>query len=289
MMVRSIGTLRLFILLTLAISTLLVWVLPNSTSDELSSRYLEIHVLDVGQGDAIFIETPDGVQVLIDGGPDSGVLRELGKHMRVDDRTIDMVVSTHPDQDHIGGLIDVLERYTVSSILLTEHEGDGTAASTYRRLVDAEGATIVFARRGQVFELGASTTLSVLFPESDVRGMESNTSSIVLQLHYGDTTYLFTGDAPKAIEEYLVLRDGEYLQSDVLKVGHHGSRTSTSESFLQEVSPTFAIISAGADNRYGHPHVEVTDLLFNHGVEVLQTAEEGTISFQSDGSHVWLK
>ena len=140
-----------------------------------------------------------------------------------------------------------------------------------------------------MLHLDASTTLEVLFPETDATDMESNTSSIVLQLRDGDSEFLFTGDSPKSIEEYLVLVEGEYLQSDVLKVGHHGSRTSTSELFLDEVRPTFAVISAGKDSQYGHPHVEVTDLLFNSGVEILSTAKMGTVTFLSDGNSVWVE
>ena len=249
--------------------------------------YLQVHVLDVGQGDAILIETPDDVQVLIDGGRDIAVLPELASVLPFGDTNLDMVVGTHPDLDHIGGLIDVLGRYEVATILTTENRGESDAAAQYASLVEKEGAEVVYARRGQEFALDASTTLRVLFPETNPEDMESNTSSIVLQLQYGSSTFLFTGDSPKSIEEYLVLVEGEHLQSDVLKVGHHGSRTSTSELFLDEVAPTFAVISAGKDNSYGHPHVEVTDLLFNAGVETFSTAEEGTITFVSDGSRVW--
>ena len=253
------------------------------------NAHLEVHVLDVGQGDAILIETHDGVQVLIDGGRDIAVLPELASAMPFGDTNLDMVVGTHPDLDHIGGLIDVLERYDVANILTTENKGESDASAQYASLVEQEGAEVVYARRGQEFTLGASTTLRVLFPETNPKDMESNTSSIVLQLQYGSSTFLFTGDSPKSIEEYLVLTEGEHLQSDVLKVGHHGSRTSTSELFLDEVAPTFAVISAGKDNSYGHPHVEVTDLLFNAGVETFSTAEEGTITFVSDGHAIWVR
>ncbi len=116
--------------------------------------------------------------------------------------------------------------------------------------------------------------------------MESNTSSIVARLVYGETAFMLTGDSPKSIEEYLVLVEGEHLKSDVLKVGHHGSRTSTAELFLAEVDPDHAVISAGQDNAYGHPHVEVTDLLFNYGVETYNTAEVGRVVFHSDGQTV---
>lgn len=276
---------RLMLVIVLTAFSVAVWSPSYFESAELSQN-LEVHFLDIGQGDAIFIETPDGIQVLVDGGRDSTVIRRLGEQMSFSDRTIDLVVGTHPDSDHIGGLVDVLERYEVKSVLMTENKGKSNAAIEYERLVQAEGATINFARKGQLFKLGASTTLEVLWPETDPTTMESNASSIVLKLTYGQTAFILTGDSPKQIEEYLVLAYGEHLKANVLKVGHHGSRTSASELFLDEVNPEFAVLSYGANNRYGHPHVEVTDMLFNHGIETLSTAEEGTMTFLSDGEKV---
>ncbi len=265
------------------------WLAPYFEADGLTasgadaSSYLQVHFLDVGQGDAILIETPDGAQALIDGGPDSSILRQLSTNLGFFDRTLDVVVATHPDKDHIGGLTDVLQRYHVSHIVKTDNVGETGVAEMYESLVNAEGADIIYAKRGQVITLGASTTLEILYPEGSVKDLETNTSSIVLRLVYGETSFMLTGDSPKNIEEYLVLSEGEHLKSDVLKAGHHGSRTSTSELFLAEVAPTYAIISAGKDNSYGHPHVEVTDALFNAGVETYSTAESGTITFVSDG------
>lgn len=279
---------RLMILLVGTACMALIW-LPQSTSSQDAAQYLEVHFFDVGQGDSAFIETPSGVQVLIDGGVDGSVLRELSSVMGFGDTTIDMVIGTHPDRDHIGGLIDVLKQYEVETILTTENKGETATAKIYDMLKTAEGAQVINARRGQEFALDVSTTLRVIFPDSDPTDMESNTSSIVLQLIHGESTFLFTGDSPKSIEEYLVLTEGEHLQSDVLKIGHHGSRTSTSELFLDEVQPQFAVISAGKDNSYGHPHVEVTDMLFNFRVEMLETAVGGTITFLSDGSQLWQK
>ena len=277
---------RLLLLLVFAASAVGI-VTFSYTASPASAAYMQVHFLDVGQGDAILIETYNGVQVLIDGGRDAQVLTELASVIPFGDREIDMLVGTHPDLDHIGGLTDVLERYEVKTILKTENKGESDTAQRYEQLAQSEGAEIIYARRGQVFALDASTTLRVLFPETDPAELESNTSSIVLQLTHGSSTFLFTGDSPKSIEEYLVLTEGEHLRSDVLKVGHHGSRTSTSEMFLDEVQPTYAIISAGKDNSYGHPHVEVTDLLFNSRVQSFTTAQEGTITFRSDGTHVW--
>ena len=242
--------------------------------------------LDVGQGDAIFIQSPTGVQMLIDGGRSSAVLRQLASVMGFFDKDLDYVLSTHPDADHVGGLVDVLERYQVENIIRTENESDTLVWSTFENDVESEGATVYMARRGQRYSLGSGVVLDILFPDVNPSQLESNQSSIVARLSYGETSVLLTGDAPKGIEEYLVLVEGEHLASDVLKVGHHGSRTSTSELFINEVQPSYAIISAGKDNQYGHPHVEVTDLLFNSGVVTYSTVEKGNIILVSDGKTI---
>jgi competence protein ComEC len=199
-----------------------------------------------------------------------------------------MVIGTHPDSDHVGGLVDVLDRYTVNTILRTENTGNSATWNAYAQASAYEDAQLLYARSGQVFALGNDVFLKVLYPLYDTAEIDSNASSIIVQIIYGDTKILLTGDSPKRIEEYLV-QEGFDLESDVLKAGHHGSRTSTSEMFLEAVNPKYAIISAGKDNRYGHPHLEVTDMLFNHRVETYSTAEEGTITFQSNGSKIWRK
>lgn len=282
---------RLMLLVVFGITSVAVWFLPNAPLElsffQTHSPYLQVHFLDVGQGDAALIETPSGKQVLIDGGPDSTVLSRLSAKMGFFDRSIDVVVGTHPDKDHIGGLIDVLKRYTVSKILTTENKGDTGTSQMYNKLKKAEGAEVVYVRRGQKIILDASTTMKILFPDSDPTNMESNMSSIVLQLTYGSSTFMFTGDSPKNIEEYLVSIDGDALRSNVLKLGHHGSRTSSSEKYIDTVKPQFAIVSAGKNNKYGHPHVEVTDMLFNKRIPILETSKEGTITMLSDGKTVW--
>jgi len=251
---------------------------------------LQVTFLDVGQGDAIFIESPSGMQVLVDGGKGNAVLRELQKTMGYFDRDIDMVVATHPDLDHIGGLIDVLKRYKVRSILMTENIGKTPAFEAFQLFVEREGVEIMYARAGQVFDLGrgpaGSTTLHVLFPDHDPTSLESNSSSIVAQLVYGESEYLLTGDSPIAIETYLVSTYADTLRSDVLKAGHHGSDTSSSEIFVSAVAPTYAIISSGKDNSYGHPHKEVTDRFTAHNVIQKNTADSGSIFSVSDGAKV---
>ncbi len=258
------------------------------------SGVLTVTFLDVGQGDATFIESPSGAQMLIDGGrADNAVLRRLPEVMGTFDRTIDVVLATHFDSDHIGGLVDVLTRYEVTTIILSDNVNDTPAYDAFMRAVEAEGANVVLARRGQVYDLGrgdaGSTTLAVLFPDRSVRELETNTASIIAKLSYGDADVLLTGDAPDTIEEYLVSQDVSLLQSEVLKVGHHGSRTSTAATFVAAVSPSLGIISAGKDNDYGHPHKEVLDTLAAYGVEMKNTAEVGSISLESDGHSIWLR
>ena len=257
-----------------------------------SGELLRVTFLDVGQGDATFIESPSGTQVLLDGGRGGAVLRELGTVMGFSDRTIDMVVATHPDLDHIGGLIDVFERYEVTTVLMTENVADTPAYDALIESIESEGVDILYARKGQVFDLGVgsggTTTLTILFPDRDPTNWESNTSSIIVRLVYGESEFFFSGDAPKEVEEYLV-GTGALLQSDVLKVGHHGSKTSTAETFVSAVDPTYAVISAGKDNSYGHPHKEVTELLTRYGVTQKNTADEGSISFASDGERLWFR
>lgn len=264
-------------------------VLESLDTGKCEEGLLCVIFFDVGQGDAIYIESPTGVQMLIDGGRDSNVLQDLSGEVGYFDKTLDYVLATHPDLDHIAGLVDVLERYEVGTIIVSGNRGDTPVAEAFSDGTVEENAGIITARRGQMIDLGGGASLEILFPDRDVSSVESNTASIVTKLTYGETEFLLTGDSPKSIEEYLVLIEGEHLESDVLKAGHHGSRTSTSEIFLEYVNPKYAVISAGKDNSYGHPHVEVTDLLFNNGVETKNTAEDGSIVFVSDGKELEIK
>lgn len=290
----SLFRFRLSILGGLGIFILVIFATPYLADNQLASigqssdeKFLTVAFLDVGQGDAIFVETPDGVQLLIDGGPDAGVLREVSKVVPFWDRTIDVVLATHPDKDHIGGLVDILGRYQIAEIFRTENQSDTAVSSAFIFMEGDEGAGTHIARAGDVIQLGASTTLRIFSPSSDATDWESNTSSIVVQLKYGDIEFMLTGDAPLGIEEYLAKTYGETLSSEVLKLGHHGSKTATADSFLQMVAPEYAVVSAGKDNRYGHPHQEVISRVSAFGSSIISTAEVGTIVFKSDGEKVW--
>ena len=277
---------RWYLLAILLFANFFIW---NAIFIETRNGTLTVVFLDAGQGDAIFIEAPNGNQVLIDGGPNKSVLRQLSKVMPFYDRSIDIVIATHPDKDHIGGLPDVLQRYTVDFILESGAKNDTGISRAFESAILQNKIKRIFAKRGMAIMLGDDVFLNILFPDRDVSEVESNTASIVAQLVYKNTEFMFTGDSPKTIEEYLVFLDGEKLQSDVLKVGHHGSKTSSSEFFVGYVSPEYAIISAGADNNYGHPHKEVVEILNQFGSVILNTKDNGAIIFKSDGENIVVK
>ena len=247
---------------------------------------LTVAFLDVGQGDAIFIEAPNGRQVLIDSGPNKKVLRELSKQMPFYDRSLDVIIITHPDSDHIGGFPAVLETYTVDLILESGVLCQNKICEELDKWTEEKNIEKEIARRGMLIGLDEEVYLEVLFPDRDASGFETNLASLVIKLVYGDNSFLLTGDSPKEIEEYLISLDSNNLDVDVLKLGHHGSKTSSSESFVGYTDPEVAVISVGEDNRYGHPNQEVLDVLEKFEVEVLRTDEQGTIIIKSNGKNL---
>ena len=260
-----------------------IWFGPLAAQ---GSGMLTVSFLDVGQGDSIYIEGPTGSQILVDGGTGPAVLRELGAVMQFHDRSIDVVVGTHPDKDHIGGLSSVLSRYAVGYFVDPGLPNDTAAWRALEETIAARGVERKTARRGMKIVLGGGATLDILFPDRDMTGADTNDASIVARLSFGDESFLLTGDSPKKIEEYLVRLDALSLESDVLKAGHHGSRTSTGETFLAAVHPAFAVISSGKGNSYGHPHEEVLGILAHFGVRTMSTAKEGRITFKTDGKTI---
>lgn len=261
----------------LAVIALFVWSVPTH-------RGLSVSFLDVGQGDAIFIQSPSGTQILVDGGPDGSVLRELSKKMPFWDRTIDAVIESHPDKDHIAGLVEVMKRYDVGTFLEPGIENDTAPTVALAKAVREEkGIEDVRARRGMRLHLGGGAYADILFPDRDVDTIETNTGSIVMKVVYGDTSFFLSGDSPQAVEKYLTALDGENLKSTVLKAGHHGSKNSSAEEFVKAVAPEYVVYSRGCDNTYGHPAFEVSALMKRLQIPTLDTCEKGTITFQSDG------
>lgn len=245
---------------------------------------LEIDFFDVGQGDAIFIQTPTHHTILIDGGRDNTVSQKIAAELPFTDKTIDLVILTHPDLDHVGGLPDVLRRYRVGTIISLDVSKD---LGAYRAMMDrahADKIPVVSVTAGDMIRLAPGLEMLVLAPEKgQIREEDLNNSSIVVKLIYNTRTWLFTGDAAQESEDRM-RRSGRALSADVLKLGHHGSRFSSSAAFLQAVGADSAVISAGAKNQYGHPHPEVLERAARQGMAVYRTDRQGDIEMRSDGT-----
>lgn len=234
---------------------------------------------DVGQGDAIFVQSPSGHQVLVDGGPDPSVITSaLGREMPFWDHSLDLIVLTHPNDDHLAGLLAVIQRYEVGQVVDTGFEEKSSAYTQWQRTIKEKGLLYHQARRGEEIDLGDGVRLSVLHPQyltSDV-----NDSSVVLRLTAGPFNALLTGDLGEKGEKDL-LASGLDLASVILKVPHHGGKDSLASGFLAAVHPETAVISVGKNNRYGHPFPSTLAQL--SGLEVLRTDEKGTIRIVTDG------
>jgi competence protein ComEC len=276
------------ILICALIGTLFIWHVALGNN---GSGILKFAVLDIGQGDAIYIEAPNGRQIMFDSGPGDVVLAQLAKVMPIADHSIDMLVITNPDKDHIGGFIPIIDKYDVGAVL---EPGTFNESATYRNLeekIKSKNIPDIIARQGMKIVLDGKQNvyIDILFPDRDVSSWTTNDGSIVAKLIYGNESIMLTGDATRATELILTKTIPNQLKSTILKVGHHGSHTSSSPDFIKLVAPDFAVISLGAKNSYGHPHKETLRSLSNFNIETFRTDELGTIIFESDGKSFYLK
>lgn len=252
----------------------------------------EVIFLDVGQGDSVLIKTRYGQNILIDGGRDMRVLDRLGRNLSFFDRSLDMVIATHPDSDHIAGLIPVLERYGANLVLDSGIVHDSSVFKALQEVVATKRILVRYADSRQVYEFGEGVVLDVLFPNKSFVGKnieDNNAASIIVKFTDGEIDYLLTGDAPAEVENELASEFGAYLRSEVLKAGHHGSNTSSSDLFLDVVAPEIVVIQVGKDNAYGHPNFRVLRRLSDRRIPVLRNDEMGDIKLVSDGEYVELR
>ncbi|OIO48305.1 MAG: hypothetical protein AUJ32_00940 [Parcubacteria group bacterium CG1_02_40_82] len=263
----------------LLIGVILVW---TAVFAKAGSANLKVIFFDIGQGKAVFIEEPGGSQILIDGGPDGSVVEKLSSAMPYFDKNIDLLILTHPDSDHLAGLIEVLKRYSVVSIIETGIADPTALYQEWHKIIKEKNISLIYALAGQKIKIGDDFLLEILFPAKSLVGQSfsnTNSSSIVAKLTYGKNSFLFTGDAEEPTEFYL-LQSGAKIDADILDVGHHGSKNSTSQKFLDAVSPETAVIQVGKNNRYGHPAQETLDKLKD--VEIYRTDLCGGIEILSD-------
>ncbi len=269
----------------LAAVVILAWIAALQMPD----GRLHIVFFDVGQGDAILIQCPAGQQILVDGGPSpSALLSRLGREIPFWDRSLDLVILTHPEEDHLAGLVEMLGRYEVRQVIDSGQECDTPTCEAWQELLAEKGIANRQAEAGMGIDVEVGLRLDILHPPS--RLMENTTSdrnnnSVVVRLSYGGFSLLLTGDVGQEGEQML-LNSGQSLASLGLKVPHHGADTSLTLPFLEAVDPQLAIISVGADNRFGHPHEETLEKL--QGIHVYRTDQYANIEVVSDGERYWV-
>jgi competence protein ComEC len=279
-----------WLVLPLLLVAILVWSVALTMPDD----KLHVSFLDVGQGDAILIQTPNGQDILIDGGPDPQKINlELSERLPFWDRTMDLVVSTQPQADHVTGLVEVLQRYRVEQVLDPGVSYDSVIYQEYIRLIEDEEIEYNVARAGQEIDLGSGVKMEVLNPSESLwegTSDDVDNNGVVLRLSWNNVSFLFTADI-RAEAEFELIMQRANLKSTVLKIGHHGSKTSTTSQFLAAVDPEVAVICVGANNTFGHPSAEVVGRLIDRLGEgsVYRTDEDGTVEFFTDGEKLWVK
>ena len=252
-----------------------------------SPKKLRVSFLDIGQGDAILIQTPSGKQMLVDGGPTQKVLEEVSKHVSYFDRDIDVVVATHPDADHVTGLIPILEKFKVDTIILSPSTGHTGIYDDVKKHVQEEGAVVHIGARGDEIDFGDGVIAKILYPSKNYteKKDDTNDASVSMVIVYKDESVLLTGDLPST-EEGELMRAGLQKNITVYKAGHHGSKYSSGEQLLSYIKPEYVVVSAGKNNKYGHPNSETLDRLKIYSQEILSTIDKGTITFLLDGKGV---
>jgi competence protein ComEC len=279
---------KLIIVGVLATANILVWLAYFSFA---SKDKLEVVFFDVGQGDAAFIETPGGRKILIDGGPDNSILAKIGRKLPFFDRDIDIMIITHPDSDHLAGAVEVAKNYDIGLILTNGKDCATKICAEFEKVIKEKNIKIIIANAGQKIDFGQGIKMDIFLPARGRAGEgknENNDFSVISRLAYGADSFLFMGDAEEK-EEMELLNYWPNSTAEVLKVGHHGSKSSTSQLFLDKIKPKFSIISAGAKNRYGHPRPETLEKLEKIGAAIFRTDLEGDIRMESAGSGVAVK
>jgi competence protein ComEC len=269
----------------LAIVTCVLWLYIGTQAPG-TSNILTVAMLDIGQGDSIYVRAPDGHQMLIDGGPRGSLMKPLSDVVPYGTTSIDVLMITNADADHYAGYLDFLKTYEIGAVVEAGVPSKTKTYAEFEALIKEKHIQEVNAKKGMqiVLDEKDGVVFNVLYPDRDVAGWKTNDASIMGRLVYGSRSVMFTGDAPSTTESLVIAGNPPgSLKSDILKVGHHGSRTSTSNAFIEAVSPIQAIISAGNNNRYGHPTPETLARLKAHNIPIFVTKDVGTITCTTDG------
>ncbi len=262
---------------------MLLFIFIGCTNNQNLEGSLEVSIIDVGQGDAIFIKTPNNKNILIDTGSknDKDKLYNFLKEKNI--KNIDVLIGTHPHEDHIGNMASIIKDYTIGEIYMPKINHTTKTFKDTILAVKEKNLTIKSPKSGQVLEFGGAK-MEFLAPNSE-KYKDLNDYSIVSKISYGKNSFMLMGDAEKVSEKEIISK-GYNLKSDVIKLGHHGSSTSSSKEFIKLVDPKFAVASCGKNNEYGHPHKEIVKLLSSFNIELYKTFETGNITFISDGENL---
>lgn len=257
----------------------------DETGKGLEAAEVAVHFIDVGQGDAAFIDTP-GKDILIDAGPGTSAPQLLDYLDDLDVYDIEYAFFSHPHEDHIGGGDDILTHFSVTNAVMPERTED---TACYRQLMRTaeEECNVIYASAGDKFVVD-DITVEIYSPEAGAKADDANFFSFIMKVSYGETDFMFTGDAETENELYAIENYGDVLDCEVLKLGHHGSSTSTCEDFLYAVSPEIAVISVGEGNSYGHPHRETLALLNGYMDKIYRTDYDGSIVVGCDKEQFWI-
>jgi competence protein ComEC len=272
-----------FVLFGLFLAAIFLW----QEEGKFSNKNLKVYFFNVGQGDAAYIRTPDEQDILIDAGPDATILSKLGKVMPFFDRKIELVILSHPQADHMAGLIDVIDRYEIGKIIWTKVGCQSLVCGEFKEKINQKQIPQEKVRAGETASFGR-ISINFLHPFYNFENKmikDLNDSTIVAQIVYKRNSFLFTGDIDQEIEENLVDTDFN-LKSDVLKIAHHGSRYSSSFIFLRAVNPQYAVIPVGR-NSYGHPTPQTLENLARQKIQTFRTDQDGDIKCEGDGGKVW--
>lgn len=266
------------------IATVTLILLINNICRSYSNEGLVVQVLDVGQGDAIVIRTNDNKYILIDGGPGGLVMEQLGKVLPFWQKTFDLVIATHGDADHISGLVEVMNRYDVKVFVFNGEQKETDVFSELKRRADLYQVNVQQARPDNDIKVGCCVKFDILWPSIEKRysDLSGNDNSVSLIASYGNFDMYFAGDLSSKYEEEML--DNVPRDVEVMKLSHHGSKTSTSQEVVELLTPEKAVVSVGKDNSYGHPNMEVINRLNSIGVPLHRTDEEGIITITSDGN-----
>lgn len=253
-------------------------------NDTIDLQLLRVHFIDVGQGDAILVQTPAQETMLIDAGGNAAADKVVSYLEAQGVSKIDVLVATHPHEDHIGGMDVVINYFDIREIYMPKVSHNTATYEDVLEAVKGKGLKIKTAKTGVDIPM-EQLDVQVLAPDESMESSELNDYSVVIRLSYENTTFLFQGDAEKKTEEQ-ILEDGSDIKADVIKIGHHGSSSSSTRPYIEAVNPSYAVIMLGKDNRYGHPHQETMELLEEMNVPVYRTDQCGSILATSDGRKV---